>query len=121
MPHSVDPRVFFAAERTVLAWVRTGIGVIGLGFVIAKFGLFLHYIAPDHAPGDMRTLVALIIGVLMVLLGAVACALAALQFRRFVRTLSASELPPRWSLALPSLLAWSFAGGGLVLALYLVL
>jgi putative membrane protein len=35
-----DPRVLFAAERTLLAWVRTGITVIG-GFVVARFGLSL--------------------------------------------------------------------------------
>lgn len=35
------PRVFFAAERTLLAWVRSGITVMALGFVVAKFGLFL--------------------------------------------------------------------------------
>ncbi len=33
-----DPRVFFAAERTLLAWVRTGLGLVGMGFVVAKFG-----------------------------------------------------------------------------------
>lgn len=30
-----DPRVFFAAERTLLAWLRTGLTIIALGFVIA--------------------------------------------------------------------------------------
>lgn len=37
-----DPRVFFAAERTLLAWTRTGIALMGFGFVIERFGLFLH-------------------------------------------------------------------------------
>ncbi len=37
-----DPRVFFAAERTLLAWVRTGLAVMGLGFVVARFGLFVR-------------------------------------------------------------------------------
>ena len=40
-----DPRVFFAAERTLLAWVRTGITVMALGFVVERFGLFVSLIA----------------------------------------------------------------------------
>ncbi|HEU4707865.1 MAG TPA: DUF202 domain-containing protein, partial [Methylophilaceae bacterium] len=36
-----DPRVFFATERTLLAWIRTGLTVVALGFVVARFGLFL--------------------------------------------------------------------------------
>jgi putative membrane protein len=36
-----DPRVHFAAERTFLAWIRTGLGLMGFGFVVARFGLFL--------------------------------------------------------------------------------
>jgi putative membrane protein len=39
-----DPRVYFAAERTMLAWVRTGIAMMGFGFVVARFGLFLQEI-----------------------------------------------------------------------------
>ncbi len=31
-----------ANERTFLAWLRTSIALIGFGFVIARFGLFLH-------------------------------------------------------------------------------
>jgi uncharacterized membrane protein YidH (DUF202 family) len=39
---SADPRVYFAAERTLLAWVRTGIAIMAFGFVVARFGLFLR-------------------------------------------------------------------------------
>jgi putative membrane protein len=48
-----DPRVFFAAERTLLAWLRTGIAIVGLGFVVSRFGLFIHFMAlqsPGHPP-----------------------------------------------------------------------
>jgi len=38
---ATDPRIYFAAERTLLAWLRTGIAIIGLGFLVARFGLFL--------------------------------------------------------------------------------
>src|ERR1039457_708519 len=37
-----DPRVYFAAERTFLAWIRTGLGLIGVVFAVAPFGLFLR-------------------------------------------------------------------------------
>jgi hypothetical protein len=30
-PPESDPRVFFASKRTLLAWVRTGLAIIGLG------------------------------------------------------------------------------------------
>jgi putative membrane protein len=34
-----DPRVFFAAERTLLAWIRTALALMGLGFVVARFDI----------------------------------------------------------------------------------
>jgi putative membrane protein len=37
-----DPRNYFAAERTFLAWIRTGLSLMGFGFVVARFGLFLR-------------------------------------------------------------------------------
>jgi len=38
-PVSTDPRVLQANERTLLAWVRTSLALIGFGFLIAKVGL----------------------------------------------------------------------------------
>lgn len=40
-----DPRIFFAAERTFLSWIRTGLALMGFGFVVARFGLFLYEVA----------------------------------------------------------------------------
>jgi putative membrane protein len=37
--------VYFAAERTLLAWVRTGLALMGFGFVVSRFGLFLRELA----------------------------------------------------------------------------
>jgi putative membrane protein len=47
-----DPRTYFAAERTFLAWIRTGLGLMGIGFAVARFGLFLREMrqAPTQAP-----------------------------------------------------------------------
>ena len=33
---------YLAAERTLLAWIRRGLALIGFGFVVARFGLFLQ-------------------------------------------------------------------------------
>jgi putative membrane protein len=37
-----DLRDYLAEERTFLAWVRTGIALMGFGFVVARFGIFLE-------------------------------------------------------------------------------
>jgi putative membrane protein len=46
-----------ANERTFLAWVRTGLAVIALGFVIERFNLFLLALAAGA--GDRAGLLAL--------------------------------------------------------------
>jgi putative membrane protein len=49
-PDSLDPRIRMAAERTYLAWVRTGVALMGFGFVVARFGLFLREISAMRSP-----------------------------------------------------------------------
>src|ERR1700676_5070890 len=42
---------YLAAERTLLAWIRTGLALMGFGFVVARFGLFLQELQiAEHAP-----------------------------------------------------------------------
>jgi putative membrane protein len=65
-----DPRVYFAAERTFLAWIRTGLGLMGIGFAVSRFGLFLRQIGASQAHIPTRaTGFSLWSGVTLVALG----------------------------------------------------
>ena len=41
---SAHLRDYLAEESTFLAWIRTGLTLMGFGFVVARFGLFLEVI-----------------------------------------------------------------------------
>lgn len=114
-----DPRVYFAAERTLLAWVRTGVTIIGLGFVVARFGLFLRLV--DVAPADhTRVGFSGLLGVGLTVGGGMLPGLAALQFGLFVRSLRPEELPhPRITQYVSLVLAFAVSSVGVFLALYL--
>src|SRR5262245_46255244 len=66
-------RDHLANERTFLAWVRTALGLIGLGFVLARMGLFLRQLATvggDGAAGNLRAgHEFLVVGVAFLVLG----------------------------------------------------
>jgi putative membrane protein len=115
-----DPRVWMAAERTLLAWVRTGLAMMGFGFVVARFGLFLHEIAAVRGAAPPGSGHSLWIGATLVLLGVVVNLLAALQHVRFLRKipLEESERPSAWSLGVVVTLV--LAALGLAMASYLV-
>jgi putative membrane protein len=117
-----DPRVYFAAERTLLAWVRSGVAVIGLGFVVARFGLFLRLVSPNPQQADVgRVELSSLLGCALAIVGGVLTALAALQFKLFLRELSGEELPrSRLGSWLALVLALSVATVGVSLGVYLL-
>jgi putative membrane protein len=105
-----DPRVYFAAERTLLAWVRTGVAVIGLGFVVAR----LHP-EPNEA-GLARGL-----GGGLSLAGGIMTAVATLEFKLILRRLLPEQLPqPHFGAQLGTLLALGMACVGVLLGAYLL-
>ena len=77
-----------ANERTFLAWIRTGVAVIALGFFIEKFNLFLRTMA--SAAGEQAAQLGKVSGPvgkyegLVLIFGGVA--LVVLATIRFVRT-----------------------------------
>lgn len=92
MPYVSDPRVLFAAERTLLAWQRSAIALMGFGFVVERFGLFLQLVA--HAPPSaVHRGFTLWIGVALLLLGAAANLIGIQQFRRVAKSFGADEIP----------------------------
>lgn len=118
---SNDPRIFFAAERTLLAWIRSGIALIGIGFVIARFGLFVHLLASEGASfvHDQPVYPAGL-GIAFIIAGAFAILLASIQQRRYVRTLAPDALPPGYSTHHAIILAWILSLLGLALACVLI-
>ncbi len=118
-----DPRVFFAAERTLLAWIRTGLTLMALGFVIARFGLFLQLLslqAPGGRPPGPAWISAAL-GIAFVLAGALASLTATIQHRRFVSNLPQIDLPRSYSGAFGAGFGFFIGLVGLVLATYLAI
>jgi putative membrane protein len=117
-----DPRVFFAAERTLLAWFRTGLTIIALGFVIARFGLFLQVLslqAPNAIPIHSR--MSAILGITFVVSGAFAILAATVQHRRFIATLAHIDLPASYSTTFAVGFGIFMGALGIVLAAYLAI
>ena len=116
-----DPRVFFAAERTLLAWVRSGLTVMALGFVVARFGLFLTLISgPTVLSSEAHHThwLSNTVGIALLILGAGVILGALRNHRFFLGSLAPEdvpELPVPW---LTSLLAVAVSAIGFALAVY---
>jgi putative membrane protein len=113
MSNLEDPRVLFAAERTLMAWGRTAAGLMAFGFLVDRSSAFL--------PGaPTRPNFAFWIGLAFVVLGVLLAALSIVQYRRSVATLRPVEIPPGYWVNL-SVYASAIIGLlGVALALYLV-
>lgn len=115
-----DPRVFFAGVRTLLAWQRSSLALMAFGFVIERFSLFLTLLrlAPESSPTHLFSLV---VGVVLILIGAGVATASTVAFRSFVRGLPAQDVPSGSWVWLGSTINVVVALIGIVLAGFLVL
>jgi putative membrane protein len=124
MPNSAtDPRIYMAAERTFLAWVRTGIAFMAFGFVVARFGLFLREMAHSNnvtvAPPNNGF--SLPVGIALILAGILVNLIAAIRHRRYIRALDQGRFRQAYGVVFTLLVAGFLALIGLAVAVYLAI
>jgi putative membrane protein len=121
-PHVTE---HLANERTFLAWVRTALGLIGLGFVLARMGLFLRQLAAASMIHDGKLIrfqaghEFLISGVVFLVIGTILCGWSARLYGQNRKAIDQGVyLPAEKSVLVISSLV---VVGGLVIAAMVVL
>lgn len=115
-----DPRVFFAAERTLLAWNRTSLTLMAFGFVIERFGLFLNLLLPKQGEPAARG-ISFWVGIAFVLLGAYSAVAATVQYRKVIKTLKPVEMIEGYNVNSGVIINIIVAILGVALTVYLVI
>ena len=81
-----QPTDYLAAERTFLAWLRTGLALMGFGFVVARFGLFLQQIQlVERLPAQHTSGLSLWFGTALIVAGILVTVLSCVRHVRMVR------------------------------------
>jgi putative membrane protein len=116
-----DPRIYMAAERTFLAWIRTGVAFMGFGFVVARFGLFLREMAlNNNMPVAQHTNgLSLPAGIALIAMGLMVTVIAAIRHHRYIRALDQGQFRQAYGLAFTFLVAGFLTVIGLAVAIYL--
>lgn len=112
MPERETLRLHQANERTLLAWIRTALSMMGFGFVVARFGLFLRELATAHGtnitpPGVPWSLWT---GLSLAGLGVLTVVGALLRFRAVTQAIE------RYEVGAPGGTPWIYVVGLLVIA-----
>ncbi|MFZ0745985.1 MAG: DUF302 domain-containing protein [Terracidiphilus sp.] len=112
---------YLAAERTLLAWIRTGLALMGFGFVVARFGLFLQQLqilqrGPVTSPNGL----SLWFGTALIGVGVIVNVFAGLHHIQLVRELNSGMTSPSRPSRQAVAIAFFLALVGLAMAIYLV-
>ena len=120
-PAEIDSRIYMAAERTFLAWIRTGIALMGFGFVVARFGLFLRELTiagtHDQVP---NTGFSLPIGIGLIGFGVIVNIVSVIRHRRYIDAIDRNDFRSAFGSTFAIWVAFLLALVGLSMALYLV-
>lgn len=117
-PSPSATRDLLANERTLLAWGRTAVAIMGLGFVVARFGLFIRELANIGArpvPSGLSTA----FGVVLVICGMALLILSWLRYRLITDDILHNRF--RWDSRLGALLTGILVLAGILLAIYLLM
>lgn len=113
-------RDHLANERTFLAWVRTALGLIGLGFVLARMGLFLQQLATAGGEIVHHRLPAgrefMVTGTIFLVLGTSLCGWSAWLYHRVRRDIDSDRYEPA-ARAVTTITAMVVCGGLVIVAL----
>lgn len=98
---AANPGDHLANERTFLAWLRTSIALMGFGFVVVKFSLFIKQLSlalneKVMLPGKGFSSA---IGMVLVAMGALLALLAYIRYRRTERQLLSQSYRPGFLLS----------------------
>ena len=115
-----DPRVLFAAERTLLAWNRTSISLMAFGFVVERFGLFLEIVGREEVKLFERHM-SFYVGISFILLAAAVAFYSLVQHRRVLGSIALSDVPEGYNLRAGMLVNALIGCLGVSLAIYLSL
>ena len=112
---------YLAAERTLLAWIRTGLALMGFGFVVARFGLFLQelQIAQNISSSQSYGL-SLWFGTALIAVGVIVNLFAGWQHVRLVQQLDQGGLTHSRPAAPAVAIAVFLALVGLAMTIYLI-
>lgn len=112
-------REHLANERTFLSWIRTSIALMGFGFVIVRFGLFLKQITLLFKTADYPSQShSSVVGVVMVAIGILLALMAFVQYRKHEAQLRDNSFYPSTILLFFTTLV--LIVGGVLLIFYLL-
>jgi putative membrane protein len=112
--------VYFAAERTLMAWVRAALGLMALGFVIDRFGLILRHVVPGAGEQLHPREFSFWAGTLLVAFGALMAFVAAGRYLHFsIAYHRAGDTRPRQGILMGVLFAAVLGLFGLLIAAFL--
>ena len=117
----VDSRIYMAAERTFLAWIRTGIALMGFGFVVARFGLFLKELtlAGAHQQSTSPSF-SLPLGIGLIGFGIVVNIVSVVRHRRYIAAIDRNQFRTAFGSTFAIWVALLLALCGMAMTIYLI-